>query len=120
MVDDFKQNEDVQSLAKFLILDIVLVTVLAVVFAILFALLSPGSTLIDNVINDIWGYLWALCFLLAFLAGTYGLFMQVASDDSNLIRIISLVYGMMLFTMILSALFVLFTSVGFINPIGIF
>ena len=118
MADEFKQNEDVLHLAKFLILGIVVMVLLATIFLILDVILAPNSKVIDTTINNIWGSLYALCFFIAFLTAIYGLFYQMAKDDSNIIRVISLVYGLAILSVLLVVLFPLLSpGSAFTNPI---
>lgn len=118
MADDFKQNEDVLHLAKFLIAGIVLMLVLATIFAIIDGILTPNSTAINDTIDNLWGALSGLFYFIAFLSAIYGLLYQMAKDDSNVIRFISLIYALSLLSVLILVLFpILVPGVTFVNPL---
>ena len=114
MVEEFKQNEDVLSLARYLAIGIIVAIFIAFVFEFIYWLLMPDSKLIDTITKNIWVALYTLSFIFAFFCVIYGLLLQVAKDDSNVIRVISLVYAFALLTTLL-ALFILLGFV-FVNP----
>lgn len=119
MVDEFKQNEDVLHLARFLIAGILGTLFISSVFLILYLITAPSSTFIDDIINNLWASLSGLCFFIAVLFALYGLLYQMAKDDSNVIRVISLVYAVALLTVLLALLMYIFLSghLTFTNPI---
>ena len=114
MVEEFKQNEDVLSLARYLGIGIILAIFVAFIFEFIYLLLAPSSTLIDDITKNIWGALYTLAFIIAFFCAIYGLLVQVAQDDSNAIRVISLVYAFALLTTLLALFF--FLGFVFTNP----
>ena len=116
MTEDFKQNEDVLALARYLAIGILLSIVLASIFGFLDLLLRPNSTLVDTTIKNIWTSLYTLSFLIAFLFGIYALLIQLAHDDSNIIRVVSLVYAMALLSVVLIVLFSVF-GFTYSNPV---
>ena len=116
MAEEFKQNEDVLNLARYLIAVILISIFIASIFGFLYLLLTPGSTYLDGITKNIWNALYVLSFLVAFFSGIYGLLLQLSKDDSNIIRVISLVYAVSLLAVLLAGLFVLF-GFQFVNPI---
>ncbi len=116
MAEDFKQNEDVLALARYLALGILISISLAAIFGFLDLLLEPNSTLVDYTTKNIWTSLYTLSFLIALLTGIYALLIQLAQDDSNIIRVVSLIYAMALLSVVLIVLFNVF-GFTYANPV---
>ena len=98
---DYKPSEDVVNLSRVLTLGVVVSLFLAIVFSVLYLILTPGVTIKINIFGD----LYALCYIGAFFAVFYALLLLVAKDDSNVMRLLSLIYALVVLGVLINIIF---------------
>ena len=111
---DYEPDQNVVSLSSALSSGVVASLFLAIVFTILYIILTPGVKITINIYGD----LYALCFILAFFAAFYALLLLVIKDDSNVIRIVSLVYAITILGVLITVVFIELNLGTFVNLLG--
>lgn len=96
----YELDEDIVGLAKILSLGIVVLLVLIIIFDFLSTMLADGYVFE----LEIYGLISKITFFLASLSALYGIFLILSKDDSNFMRIISIIYFLFLILIILNEL----------------
>ena len=96
----YELDEDIVGLAKIISIGIVVLLVLAILFDFLATILADGYAFEF----EIFGLVSTITFFLASLSALYGTFLILGKDDSNFMRIISIVFFLFLILVILGRL----------------
>lgn len=96
----YELDEDIVGLAKIISIGIVVLLVLAILFDFLATILADNYPFEF----EIFGLVSTITFFLASLSALYGTFLILGKDDSNFMRIISIVFFLFLILVILGRL----------------
>ncbi len=99
---DYEPNHDVVNLSSVLTIGVVGSLLLAIIFTVIYSILTPGVKITINIYGD----LYALCFIIAFFAAFYALLLLVTKDDSNIMRVSSIIYAIVVLGVLISGVFV--------------
>ena len=111
---DYEPDQDVVNLSSVLTIGVVISLFLAIVFTIIYIILTPGVQITINIYGD----LYVLCFVLAFFAAFYALLLLVTKDDSNVIRLVSLIYAITILYTLIAIVFSVLNLGTFLNLLG--